>query len=260
MRASLPFVLALLFTVPAMAVEPSALDDESLPGKDRYDRCLSLVQRNASLAYGAASAWQNVGGGAASIHCQALALVALRRYGEAGAKLDFLGRDGSVGAAAERAELLDQAGNAWLLDDDPAKADDSFTVALSLAPGDRDILVDRARAKGARKDWAGADKDLSTVLTGDPDRVDALVLRASARHALHRKAEARTDIDQALNLYHDYPDALVSRGEMKGEAGDTAGALADWQRAIAVQPNSDAARTAKAHIAELQAPAAAVGK
>jgi tetratricopeptide (TPR) repeat protein len=95
---------------------------------------------------------------------------------------------------------------------------------------------------------------LTVVLSGDPQRVDVLVLRASARHAQGRKAEARADIDQALALYQDYPDALLERGEMKAETGDNAGALADWQRVIATQPTGEAARTAKAHIAELQAP------
>ncbi len=262
MRTSLSFALVLFwFAAPALAAD-DALDDPSLAGKDRYARCLALVQRDPGGAYQAASGWQNGDGGAGSIHCQALALVALRRYGEAAAKLDRLGRDPAVASAAERAEIFDQAGNAWLLGNQSLKADDSFTNALSLAPGDHDVLFDRARARGLRQDWADADKDLSAVLRGDPDRVDVLVLRASARHALGRKAEARADIEQALSLYHDYPEALVSRGEMKAEAGDNAGALADWQRAIAVQPGGEAARAAKAHITDVQAPPAAkpVGK
>jgi tetratricopeptide (TPR) repeat protein len=252
MRALLSFILLLPWLAgPALAADPP--DDPSLAGRDRYDRCLSLVQRDAAQAYSAASSWQNADGAAAAVHCQAVALVALRRYREAGTKLDQLGHDPAIPSGAERAELLDQAGNAWLLAHEAANADASFTQALSFAPGDRDILFDRARARGARQDWTGADKDLTVVLAGDPQRVDVLVLRASARHALGRKAEARADVDQALALYHDYPDALVERGEMKAENGDTAGAIADWQRVVAVEPDGEAARAAKAHIAELQA-------
>ncbi|HTQ13336.1 MAG TPA: hypothetical protein VMH86_05610 [Rhizomicrobium sp.] len=254
MRARLSFVLLLSwFTLPALAAGP--LDDPSL-GADRYGRCMALAQRAPQSALDAAEAWQNEGGGAAAAHCQALSLVALRRYAEAAQTLDRLGRDPATGAAAQRAELFDQAGNAWILASQPAHADDSFTEALALTPGDRDVLADRARARGARKDWAGAEKDLNAVLAADPGRVDILVLRASARHAQGRKAEARADIDQALALYHDYPEALVERGEMKAEDGDTAGALADWQRAIAADPDGNAARAARAHIAEVQAPAA----
>lgn len=249
-------VLASLLACPALAGEALVLDDTALPGKDRYERCQALVQRSASSAYDAATAWQGAGGGAGASHCAALALVALRRYGEAAARLDQLSHNAEVPSGPERAELLDQAGNAWLLAGDPGNADASFTSALALTPGDRDILADRARAKGARQDWAGAEKDLSAVLAGDPDRADILVLRASARHALGRKVEARADIDQALNLYRDYPEALVERGEMKAEGGDTAGALADWQRVLSVAPDSSQAATARKHIADVKAPAA----
>jgi regulator of sirC expression with transglutaminase-like and TPR domain len=254
MRASLSWIVVVLAsTVPALAAQP--LDDSSLPGTNRYDRCLSLVQHNASDAYDAATAWQNAAGGAAAAHCAALALVSLRRYGEAGAKLDQLAQSTAVSGAAQRAELLDQAGNAWLLAGRPADADASFTSALTLVPGDPDILADRARANGARKDWAGADRDLTAVLAADPERADILVLRASARHALGRKVEARADIDSALTVYRDYPEALVERGELKAEAGDPAGALADWQRVLSVAPNGDAAQAARQHIAQAQAPA-----
>ncbi|HEY1629879.1 MAG TPA: hypothetical protein VGF56_01090 [Rhizomicrobium sp.] len=235
-----------------MAATADSLDDPGLAGKTRYDRCLSLVQRNASSAYEAAVAWQDGDGGAASAHCEAMALVLLRRYAEAAQKLDLLGHDRNVETGQERATLYDQAGNAWLLAGQTMKADDSFTNALSLMPNDPDILSDRARGRGARKDWAGAEKDLTAVLRTDPNRADLLVLRASARHALGRKQDARADVDQALNVYRDYPDALLMRGEMKAEAGDGAGALADWQRTAAAQPNSAAAKAAKAHIADMQ--------
>jgi len=253
MRTSLSWIVLVLASAgSAWAAGP--LDDPSLPGNNRYDRCLALVQRDASDAYDAALAWQSAGGGASAAHCTALALVASRRYGEAAAKLDQLANNPAVSGAAERAELFDQAGNAWLLAAQPANADASFSAALALTPGDPDILSDRARAKGARKDWAGADKDLTAVLAGDPYRADVLVLRASARHALGRKAEARADIDAALAIYRDYPEALVERGEMKAEAGDAAGALADWQRVLSVAPNDAAAQAARQHIAQAQAP------
>lgn len=253
MRALLSFALVMSwFTVPALAADP--LDDSTL-GRDRYERCMALSQQDAQSAFQAALTWQNAGGGAAASHCAAFALVGLRRYGEAAARLDQLGRDPATGTAADRAELLDQAGNAWILSGQPSKADAAFTEGLALTPGDRDMLADRARARGAAKDWAGAEKDLTTVLTSDSNRVDMLVLRASARHAQGRKADARADIDRALTLYHDYPDALVERGEMKAEDGDSTGALADWQRVLAVEPKGEAAKAANAHIAELQAAA-----
>ncbi len=54
------------------------------------------------------------------------------------------------------------------------------------------------------------------------------MLRASARHAQGHKVEARADLEKALDLQPGMPDALLERGNMKREAGDIAGARADW--------------------------------
>ena len=61
MRASLSWIAFVLASaLPALAAQP--LDDSSLPGTNRYDRCLALVQRNAASAYDAATAWRNADG------------------------------------------------------------------------------------------------------------------------------------------------------------------------------------------------------
>ena len=56
----------------------SVLDDTSLAGRNRYERCMELTHRNAEAALNASVAWQNAGGGPAAAHCAALALVALQ--------------------------------------------------------------------------------------------------------------------------------------------------------------------------------------
>ncbi len=121
-------------------------------------------------------------------------------------------------------------------------------------------LFDRARARAARKDWSGAETDLTKLLTLDGDRADAWVLRASARHAESRRAEASADIAHALAVYPGYPEALVERGTMKLEAGDAAGARADWEKVVRSSPNGDAGAAARQHLAELDAATAAPAK
>lgn len=243
---------ALLLVVSAHAAELPVLDDPSL-GKDRYARCLELGKRNAGTAIDQANGWYADGGGAAALHCEALALVELKRYAEAGQKLELAARLGAAMKAGERAELLDQAGNAYLLAGQGEKADSAFTAALSLAPENEDVLADRARARGQRKDWSGAEADLSALLSLDPNRADALVLRASARHAQGRKLDADADIAHALDIDPDYPEALLERGNFKLQAGDSAGARSDWQRVVSVAPGTDTAATAQAHLDALQA-------
>jgi tetratricopeptide (TPR) repeat protein len=244
------FLSFALLTTPAFAAG-TILDDRSLGGSTRYDRCLHFVDRNARAAYDAASAWQIDGGGSPAGHCAALALVGLRRYAEAATRLDTIGRDASSGDLVIRSQILDQAGNAWLLAGKGDLAAASFTRALSYSINDPDILSDRAQARAINKDWAGADADLSSALAIYPNRADLLILRASARHAIGKTQEARADINRALELRPNDADTLLERGNMKYEDGDLAGARADWQQIITVAPNSQAATTARDQLTSL---------
>ena len=222
-----------------------------------YPQCVALVQKNPALAEERARAWRDQGGGTAAMHCSALALNALKRYAEAGRMLDALARDKAIDNNLNRAELFDQAGNAWMFAGLASNAEQSFSAALSQNPNDIDILADRAGARAMRKDWAGADADLSAALLRDQNRADLLVLRASARWAVGRRADAATDILRALELYPDYPAALVERGRMKYEAGDKNGARADWKKAAS--GTGETAVTARRYLAEM-GPESKVGK
>jgi tetratricopeptide (TPR) repeat protein len=206
-----------------------------------YAQCVALVEKNPALAEERARAWRNLGGGVAATHCRALALTALKRYGDAAHELESLAQDRGIEIAADRAALYDQAGNAWLLAGQANEAERAFSAALALTANDIDILTDRARARALRRDWYGAETDLSAAIVQDQDRPDLLVLRASARRALGKKDEAAADIVRALELYPDYPAALVERGEMKYEVGDLNGARADWKKAAASHEGEAAA-------------------
>jgi tetratricopeptide (TPR) repeat protein len=217
-----------------------------------YEHCLAQVKHDATGALTEAEQWSASGGGAASLDCAALALVQLKRYGEGAQALENAAR--ITAAGAPKGDLLDQAGNAWLLAGDTTKAESDFTAALATTPKDGDILADRARARGAAKNWNGAFEDLTAVLALDPDRADIYVLRASALHAEGKKEEARADIARALTIYPGYPEALVERGAMRMQAGDTAGARADWMEAAREAPDTTAGETARARLKALTPP------
>lgn len=251
LTAFLPLVLA-MSSMAAAGVNLSVLDDSAL-GRNRYDRCLALTRRDAQLALSAAQAWQTDGGGIPAKHCAALALVALKRYPEAAQQLDQLGHS-NLGSPAERAEIFDQAGNAWLLANRGGEATASFSSALALSPRDPDLLSDRARAAAMLRDWKAADSDLSAALKLDLNRADLLVLRASARHALSRRAEARADVEAALRILPNYPEALLERGTLKLEAGDARGARADWEAVVAQAHGSAATETAQQRLNALPRP------
>ena len=244
-------MIALLAAGPA-AAQVSALDDPSIGGQNRYDNCLLLIRSAPQSALNAATDWEKNGGGGSAIHCEAVAMVALHRYAEAAGKLDALAR--TAASSANRAELYDQAGNAWLLARKADSAQTSFTAAITFKPHDADLYLDRARAFALKPDWISADNDLTAALGVSPNRTDILVLRASARHALGKKSEARADIDQALKLAPSNADAMEMRGDFKMEAGDQAGAKADWQAVIAQSPRSAAASTARDRLNTLNQP------
>jgi tetratricopeptide (TPR) repeat protein len=252
---TLPFLLLTLgfaLARPALAADLSVLD-YGASAESRYERCLELVKDAPATALDQAGGWVKAGGGPAAQHCEGLALVKLKRYAEAAGVFEKAAKAGKLKAPSQRAALDDQAGNAWLLAGKADKADAAFSAALTEAPADEDVLADRARARGLRKDWAGAEADLSAVIAIDPNRADALVLRASARHALGQKAAAEADIASALDVDPDYPEALLERGNMKLEDGDSAGAKADWQLVVAGAPGTDAAATATVRLQALSA-------
>jgi tetratricopeptide (TPR) repeat protein len=246
------FSLTMLYATSATAADVSALDNPSIGGGDRYTNCLLLIRQNAQNAFALATAWQQSGGGGGAVHCQALALVALHRYSEAAGRLDQLAQE--TPANAGRAQLYDQAGNAWLLGHRAQEAQASFSSAIQLSPPDADLYSDRARAYAMASNWQAADADLSSALLRSPKRIDLFVLRASARHALGRKQDARSDIDLALTLDPNNADALEYRGELKLEAGDQPGAQSDWNAVIAKAPRSSAAADARQHLDALATP------
>ena len=232
--------------------QTSAAAEKAIEHNQAYEHCLASVKQDAAAALNEAERWSAAGGGAASLDCAALALVELKRYGEGAQALENAANIAASPAA--KADLLDQAGNAWLLARDTAKAESALTTALALVPKNEDVLADRARARGAAKNWSGAFDDLTAVLALDPERADIYVLRASALHAEGKRAEARADIAHALTIYPDYPEALVERGGMRLETGDTAGARADWQTAVREAPGTAAGEAARARLQQLSAP------
>src|ERR1700761_765670 len=197
-----------------------------------YRSCVSASNLDPAAALTDAEAWAKTGGGVPAEHCAALALVTLKHYAEAGARLDHLAADRGVPDISFRTALYDQAGNAWLLAGDGARAVQSFSAALALSAGDADLFADLARAQAMRKNWHEVDLDLNAALQLSPRRADLLVLRASARRAIKQYEGARNDLEAALKLKPGDGDALVERGLLRRDLGDLGGARRDFQAAL----------------------------
>lgn len=226
-----------------------------------YDVCLKTVTRHPDDALEMAMGALKDGDEPSAEHCAAVALINLKQYGEAARRLDKLARRGSAGDAETRAQIMDQAGNAWILAGQPELATASFTAALALMPHEAIYLIDRARASAMLKKWREAETDLSAALVAEPGNSEALVLRSSARRAQRNFQGAMGDVTQALTIDPNYPEALVERGLLRAALKDKAGARKDFLRVleIASDPDrkvsdsaADAAKSARREIEKLE--------
>jgi len=240
--AAVAAMLAIGMAAPSLAVEFASRDDA------QYQACVALTQKAPEDALESALAWRDLGGGAPAKHCVALALVAMRQYPDAADRLEQLAAEMKTASPGLRAQVLDQAGNAWLLANQPDMAKRAFSAGLDLRPEDIDLLIDRARASAGGKDFAAAVKDLDLALSLDPTRADALAFRGSARRQLGNSAGALEDVETALAIDGNQVDALLERGLLRRAAGDKKGARQDWLKVALLAPGTPAADAAQADL------------
>jgi tetratricopeptide (TPR) repeat protein len=263
---AIPLALSVLFIIaapargaddrlkapPLLSAPPAA----SLPGPPRsaqadaalYERCMALAREEPEAGRKRAQEWQRKGGGHPADHCFAVALIGLRQYREAAGRLEALGQAMVRAPESLRAEVFDQAGQAWMLAGDPARAYAADGLALELRPDDPELLLDRAEAAGAAAWYDKAVPDLDRVLKADPSRAEALIYRAAANRALDRLDPALDDVTQALKLAPESVPALLERGNIRSLRGDAEGARLDWERVATMSPGSPEAAAARKNL------------
>ncbi len=220
-------------------------------GED-YDKCLGMLNTDPEGASAFADAWEATGGGEGATHCRALAELALGEAETGATLMDKLAAT-STAAAAARASVYGQAGQAWLIAGSADKAYRSATMALSLTPDDEDLLIDRAIAAASLERFRDAVVDLTHALDVDGKRGDALVLRAAARRGLNQLDLAQADVNRALDQDPDDPEALLERGILRQRRGDRPGARRDWERAASLAPDTATADLAQQNLQLLEA-------
>jgi tetratricopeptide (TPR) repeat protein len=193
-------------TIAAALLLPFALMQADVaPQVDqRYAQCVALIDQDAERAYEEGMAWAAEGQALNAYRCAALALIGQNRHEEGARRLESLATAANPADGALKAELFSQAGNAWLLAREPARAVSAFTRAVvTMAPDARelpDLLIDRARAYAMESDWRHAEEDLSTALDKRPNDALALRLRATARMNQRAFELAEADARQALTV------------------------------------------------------------
>jgi tetratricopeptide (TPR) repeat protein len=233
---------ASLAALALLAGAAAAADDFS------YRDCVALASRRPVEAFERALGGIERGAGMPARHCAALALSAQGLHDEAADRLEKIAEDMLRDVPGRRAEILGQAGNAWLLAGHIERAVAVFTTGLRLAPGMVDLYIDRARAYAGVGDLERARRDLDDALAISPEWIEALVFRASARRQLGDQPGARADVERALALAPGHAEGLLESGMIHRMGGNERAARSAWLETIRLAPNSAAAEAARRNI------------
>ena len=147
---------------------------------------MTQTQRDAQGAFDYALAWQDQGGGKPARHCAAVALVALKQFKAGAERLEALAQEmKNPEDETLRVGVLAQAGQAWLLAGDTARAYAVQSAALKFAPHDPELWIDRGQTLATAKNYkdAAADFDQAIKLTlqkGLPARRRTSVARSGS--------------------------------------------------------------------------------
>jgi tetratricopeptide (TPR) repeat protein len=207
----------------------------------RYQRCVLQVKANAQAALEAARSWESEGGSTPAAHCAALAFLAMGHAADAAARLrDLADNDRTIGKEL-RADLYDEAGNAWLVAEQPDRAISALSSAIKLtsevnlpARTAATYYSDRARALTLVGDNVGARRDLNHSIALAPTAA-ALTLRARIKRESKDLAGAANDIARALSLDGSFAEAYLERGRLEVGHGQRNAARQDFLKAAMAQ-------------------------
>ena len=242
--------VVLLLAVPAAASAAAPADDEARRA-GLYDSCMAKAYADPPAAYTEALAWHEAGGGLPARHCAAVALVGMRKYEEAAARLETLANETVGQDPGLRLGLLAQAAQAWLLSGRVERAETLQDRAVEFAPRDRQLRIDRAVTRlTLGKYWEAVD-DLNVAVELDPSDPEALLYRASAYRYLDAVDLARDDVRRAITVDPKRPEAWLERGILEQLAGDLPAARKSWLEVLRLDPDGPAASAARARIEDM---------
>ncbi len=239
--------VAAAFFIVLMTLSPSGAQ---VTDEKKYANCMELARKDPEKAFDAATAWQNLGGDEPARHCAAVALFHIGHFAEAAKRFEMLAINSGLDATL-RAEVMAQAGQAWLQAGMPDKAEGAFSDAIVIIPKDPSVWIDRSVVRAGVGDYDGAILDLSQALRLAPGRIDALTLRAAAYRQTGRLEAAAEDANLALEKEPGNPEALLERGAIRRTRGDTNGARQDWIEVLRITPNSPTGETARQNIEKM---------
>lgn len=226
----------------------------------RLEVCMEKARNDPATAISEANDWLSGLGGEDRSHpqqCLGMAYTSLLRW-EAAEQAFLAARNALPASAAfRRAQLATMAGNAALADKRGAEALTALDLAVSDAKAAGDTAleaiaqVDRSRALVAQGATGQAEVALASARTLDPQNPYAWLLSATLSRRLDKLEEAQTQIETAASLAPDYPEIGLEAGVIAMLRGNEAAAAQSWRSVVALEPNGEAAATARGYLAQL---------
>jgi tetratricopeptide (TPR) repeat protein len=231
----------------ALAQQPQVNPFAPTPNHLRhYTECMQQARREPLKAIPLAEKWKAEGGGLGARHCVAIAMFEAGQYVPAARQLQAIERDMGGERPGIRAELLAQAGQAWM---EANQAEDAAKVqsqALALKSDDPDLWVDRGLSYAALRLWPRAISDFDRALQMRPGDVDTRALLAAAWRNQGDVARALAEAERALRSAPEHSGALLEHGFALLARGDRTAANADFNKVMKLVPGTAEARRAEA--------------
>lgn len=199
----------------ALFLQQSAGAEIAAAEAAKLEACVEKIGTAPEEAYEDGLAWSFAGNRPGARQCTALALIALGNVEEGAVRLENLSMSSDGGTMEQRAVYLSQAGNAWLQIGAAEAAAVSFTEALRLAPGENDLLLDRASAYMVIDKWDEAMADLNAVIANSPGDAIAHQMRAEIHLSKDALDLAMKDVETSMASDPKNIDTLLVRGRVR---------------------------------------------
>ncbi len=206
---------------PATAPAPAPRVEQDRPSRGqiadaaRLEACDALARTSPEKAYEEGRAWTAESPAFEAKYCLASAAYALNRPLVAAEQFEAVARGMAGRDKLGQAKAQSDSGNAWLIAGDGARALAAFNRALGFAPGDGNLLIDRARAFAYLHDWRHAEEDLNAALAVEGQDPLALRLRAETRFQLGARTLALKDAEAAHAIDANDVETLLVLGRIK---------------------------------------------
>lgn len=228
-----------------------------LADEARFEACMDLATDDPASGVVAANEWMIAGGGYFARHCLGFAYAKDGRWGAAADSFVTAARDAERARDTRAANLWTQAGNAALAAGEAEAALTYFDAAMAqgikagLLLGE--LHLDRARALVATGQTDEAEAAFAEAHKLVPEDPLAWLLSATLARRLGKLERAQADIDIAAKLAPRDPEVALEAGNIAASAGQYDTARRNWTQAIDIRPDGPVAKTARGHLAQLDA-------